>query len=77
MEWLWGGDLYSLLRNMGGQLDRTWALQYTAEILEALNYIHGLDIVHRDLKPENIMIGNEGHIKLTDFGLSLIGLYGT
>ena len=43
---------------------------YHAETLLALEYIHSYGIVHRDLKPENLLITKEGHIKLTDFGLS-------
>jgi len=31
-------------------------------------------VVHRDLKPENVLIHSDGHIKLTDFGLSVFGL---
>lgn len=40
----------------------------------ALEYLHSINIVHRDLKPENIVISKEGHIKLTDFGISELGL---
>ena len=43
---------------------------YHAETLLALEYIHSYGIVHRDLKPENLLITKEGHVKLTDFGLS-------
>jgi len=43
---------------------------YLAELALALDHLHGLGIVYRDLKPENILLDSDGHIKLTDFGLS-------
>ncbi|KAH9313805.1 hypothetical protein KI387_022432, partial [Taxus chinensis] len=73
MEYLNGGDLYSLLRNVGC-LEEDVARIYIAELVLALEYLHSLGIVHRDLKPDNILIAHDGHIKLTDFGLSKLGL---
>ncbi|KAL1207744.1 putative serine/threonine protein kinase IRE4 [Cardamine amara subsp. amara] len=73
MEYLNGGDLYSLLQKVGC-LEEGIARIYIAELVLALEYLHSLNIVHRDLKPDNLLIAHNGHIKLTDFGLSKIGL---
>ncbi|XP_055833113.1 probable serine/threonine protein kinase IRE4 isoform X2 [Solanum dulcamara] len=73
MEYLNGGDLFSLLKKVGF-LEEDVARTYVAELVLALEYLHSLGIVHRDLKPDNILIAQDGHIKLTDFGLSKIGL---
>ncbi|CAO3693858.1 unnamed protein product [Rhizopus stolonifer] len=43
---------------------------YAAEILDGISELHRLGILYRDLKPENILISADGHIILTDFGLS-------
>ena len=43
---------------------------YIAELVVALEHIHKLGIFYRDLKLENVMIDAEGHLTLTDFGLS-------
>lgn len=73
MEYLNGGDLYSLLQKVGC-LEEDIVRIYIAELVLALDYLHSVGIIHRDLKPENILIAPDGHIKLTDFGLSKIGL---
>ncbi|KAJ7522875.1 hypothetical protein O6H91_18G030100 [Diphasiastrum complanatum] len=73
MEFLNGGDLYSMLRNMGC-LEEEMARIYIAELVLALEYLHSLGVIHRDLKPDNVLIAHDGHIKLTDFGLSKVGL---
>lgn len=43
---------------------------YAAELVLALEYLHGLGIVYRDLKPENVMVQESGHLMLVDFDLS-------
>ena len=43
---------------------------YLAELASALSHLHTLGIIYRDLKPENVLLAADGHIKLTDFGLS-------
>ncbi|XP_031265830.1 probable serine/threonine protein kinase IRE [Pistacia vera] len=73
MEYLNGGDLYSLLKNLGC-LDEDMARVYVAELVLALEYLHSANVIHRDIKPDNLLIGQDGHIKLTDFGLSKVGL---
>ena len=47
---------------------------YLAELVLALGYLHAHKVIHRDLKPDNILIDDKGHTKLTDFGLSDIGV---
>ncbi len=48
----------------------SFASFYLAEIILAIGHLHRMGIVYRDLKPENILLDTEGHVKLTDFGLS-------
>ncbi|XP_035269770.1 microtubule-associated serine/threonine-protein kinase 3-like isoform X8 [Anguilla anguilla] len=73
MEYVEGGDCANLLKNMG-PLPVDMTRMYFAETVLALEYLHNYGIVHRDLKPDNLLITLMGHIKLTDFGLSKIGL---
>uniref|UniRef100_A0A8C3IHY2 non-specific serine/threonine protein kinase n=1 Tax=Chrysemys picta bellii TaxID=8478 RepID=A0A8C3IHY2_CHRPI len=68
-----GGDCATLLKNIGA-LPVELARMYFAETVLALEYLHNYGIVHRDLKPDNLLITSMGHIKLTDFGLSKMGL---
>ena len=58
-----------------GKFSEKVAQFYAAEVLLALDYLHEeLNTIYRDLKPENVLVEKDGHIKLTDFGLSKIGL---
>ncbi|KAJ3384018.1 hypothetical protein HDU92_003804 [Lobulomyces angularis] len=71
MEYLIGGDLSSVLGALG-VFEEDMCRTYAAEVALALDYLHGNGIVHRDLKPDNMLLTKDGHIKLTDFGLSRI-----
>ena len=72
-EFAVGGDLSSLLQQFG-RLEESHCRQYAAEITLALEYCHERGIIHRDVKPDNLLIAANGHLKLTDFGLSKIGV---
>ncbi|XP_055799407.1 ribosomal protein S6 kinase alpha-3-like isoform X1 [Salvelinus fontinalis] len=69
LDFLRGGDLFTRLSKevMFTEEDVKF---YLAELALALDHLHGLGIIYRDLKPENILLDEQGHIKLTDFGLS-------
>ena len=73
MEYVEGGDVATLIKNMG-PLPLDMARTYFAETTLAVEYLHNYGIIHRDLKPDNLLITSLGHIKLTDFGLSKVGL---
>ncbi|KAF7998362.1 hypothetical protein HCN44_009760 [Aphidius gifuensis] len=71
MEYMVGGDLKSLLGYFG-YMEESMASFYIGEVCLALEYLHSHGIVHRDIKPDNMLLSREGHVKLTDFGLSRI-----
>uniref|UniRef100_A0A673LSK0 Ribosomal protein S6 kinase n=1 Tax=Sinocyclocheilus rhinocerous TaxID=307959 RepID=A0A673LSK0_9TELE len=70
-----GGKLYLILEYLSGIDNYSFfplvftRSFYLAEISMALGHLHQKGIIYRDLKPENIMLNNQGHVKLTDFGL--------
>lgn len=68
-----GGELWELLENAKDKkLPIELVRCYTAEMINALQYIHSKNIVHRDFKPENILLDKSGHLKITDFGTSKV-----
>lgn len=75
MEYLNGGDCASLIKVLCG-LPEDWAKKYLGEVVLGVEHLHSRGIVHRDLKPDNLLIDQKGHLKLTDFGLSRMGLVG-
>lgn len=71
MEYLPGGDLFSLMVRRGIFAEKEIQF-YLAELSLALNDLHSIGYVHRDIKPENILLDRLGHLKLTDFGSAAI-----
>ena len=69
MDFVNGGHLFFWLYRQG-LFDTALTRFYAAEIVCAIGHLHSLNIMHRDLKPENILLDNEGHVKITDFGLA-------
>uniref|UniRef100_A0A8C9H7A3 Non-specific serine/threonine protein kinase n=1 Tax=Piliocolobus tephrosceles TaxID=591936 RepID=A0A8C9H7A3_9PRIM len=76
LEYCPGGELFFHLSKVRFVNEKS-AKFYMCEIILALQYLHELNIIYRDLKPENVLIDEQGHIKLTDFGLSKEGITGS
>jgi len=73
MDFINGGELfYHLQKEQKFTPDRVRF--YCAEIVLGIEYLHNSGVIYRDLKPENILLTDEGHIILTDFGISKEGL---
>ena len=66
-----GGELLGVLKKMA-TFDVECARFYSAEILDAVDYMHSRGIIHRDLKPENVLLDDKMHVKITDFGTAKI-----
>ena len=73
MEYLPGGDLHSLL-DRSGSLSESDSKYIIIHIILALQYLREKLIIHRDLKPSNLIFDKNGHLKLSDFGLSYYGV---
>ncbi len=74
LEYASGGELFRHL-----ELEKFFteevAAFYIAEIILALDYLHNtMGVIYRDLKPENCLLNAEGHLLLTDFGLSKVAV---
>ncbi|KAI5474265.1 citron Rho-interacting kinase [Pseudohyphozyma bogoriensis] len=66
-----GGDLWSYLEPLGGKgVDEAVVRRWMAEVVEAVEWLHGKGWAHRDLKPQNLLLTSAGNLLLTDFGSS-------
>ncbi|MGD2029580.1 MAG: serine/threonine-protein kinase [Desulfobacterales bacterium] len=68
MEYLQGKPLNEVIRS--GRLRVETIIDIALQVANALGYAHNKGIVHRDIKPSNIILTDEGHVKLTDFGIA-------
>jgi serine/threonine-protein kinase len=68
VEFVEGVALDALIRS--GPLAQDDAVNYMAQVLDALAYAHSKGVIHRDLKPANMMLTKDGTIKLLDFGIA-------
>ncbi|CAK1359842.1 Serine/threonine-protein kinase psk1 [Cercospora beticola] len=72
LEYAQGGELFTHLA-MEGMFTADTAAFYMAEMVLALEHLHqNVRVIYRDLKPENCLLDSEGHLLLTDFGLSKV-----
>ncbi|MBB1242666.1 Stk1 family PASTA domain-containing Ser/Thr kinase [Streptomyces durbertensis] len=69
MEYIEGCTLRDLLGRRGALSPRA-ALDVLEPVLAALGAAHRAGLVHRDVKPENVLIGDDGRVKVADFGLA-------
>jgi eukaryotic-like serine/threonine-protein kinase len=72
MEYLDGRSLKELIVGRGPAPVKT-AIDYARQILAAVGFAHKHGIVHRDIKPHNVLVGAEGRLKVTDFGIARSG----
>jgi serine/threonine protein kinase len=71
MEYLPGRDLYEeVFERENIWFDSSSIKYYLAEMVLGIEALHDNGIIHRDIKPANVLLDEEGHLKLTDFGLS-------
>lgn len=71
IEYASNGELLKWINKLGC-FDETVTQFYAAQILMALDHMHGVGVIHRDLKPENILLDQRMHVKVTDFGTAAV-----
>jgi predicted Ser/Thr protein kinase len=71
MEYVEGRSLKELLKEKK-QLHPVEAVEIVTQVAEGLRYAHSHNVIHRDIKPANILIGKDGKVKISDFGIAKI-----
>src|SRR3954465_10012938 len=72
MEFLPGRTLKELIRDEA-PLDQLRAIDFAIQILQAASFAHRRGVIHRDFKPHNVIVGDDGRLKVTDFGIARAG----
>ena len=71
LELISGGELFDKIVREG-RFSEPLARSYFRELLNGVKYCHTQGVCHRDLKPENLLLDADGHLKISDFGLSAL-----
>ncbi|PHT85763.1 CBL-interacting serine/threonine-protein kinase 7 [Capsicum annuum] len=72
MELAHGGELFTKLNRRGGRFSESTARFYFHQLVSALQFCHQNGVAHRDVKPQNLLLDKDGHLKISDFGLSAL-----
>ncbi|XP_009600930.1 CBL-interacting serine/threonine-protein kinase 7-like [Nicotiana tomentosiformis] len=72
MELAHGGELFTKLNRRGGRFSESTARFYFHQLASALHFCHQNGVAHRDIKPQNLLLDEDGHLKISDFGLSAL-----
>ena len=68
LEYVQYGELYKSISKSNGFVDEEKCIAYMKDIASAVSHMHARHVIHRDLKPENVLIGENGALKVADFG---------
>ncbi|KAK9215877.1 hypothetical protein WN944_007883 [Citrus x changshan-huyou] len=71
LEFITGGELFDKIVHHG-RLSESEARRYIQQLIDGVDYCHSKGVYHRDLKPENLLLDSQGHLKISDFGLSAL-----
>jgi serine/threonine protein kinase len=72
MELVRGRSLDDVLRERGGALGVKESLAIISQAADGVSYAHQMGVIHRDIKPSNLMIGDDGRVKIMDFGIARV-----
>ncbi|XP_038706938.1 CBL-interacting serine/threonine-protein kinase 11 [Tripterygium wilfordii] len=70
MDYIKGGELFAKVAK--GRFSEDLSRKFFQQLISAVGYCHSRGVFHRDLKPENLLLGENGNLKVSDFGLSAV-----